>query len=815
MKTLYALCLTLSLIVFSSHSCVAQANAQIAGKIIDEKKQGIEFTTIHLLKAADSSVVKTTVSSNSGTFQFKNIANGAYLLKISSVSFQKYTSSKFSVDSSAITIPDIVLLPESRSLQTVTITAQKPFIERKAGKLVVNVEGSAVATGSTALEVLQKAPGISVDKDDNISMNGKSSVLIMLDGKPTYMSNADVANMLRSMQSNQIESIELITNPSAKYDAAGNAGIINIRTKKDKRMGFNGSLSAGTGYGRTSKYNTGLNANLRKGKVNLFGNYNFSDNGNKSTFNLHRIVDSAGTITQFNQDNGWNNRRNNNSYKAGMDFYLTKKTTLGALVTGYRNSVDELTNSGTVLLDVQSNPGNSINVKGRNVQKYSNKAFNFNLKTTFDTLGKELSFDADFSDYSGKLDEFRDNFYSKPDGQTQRPAKYIHNLAPADIQVWAAKIDYTHPINKTLKLETGLKSSWVTTDNNLKFDTLFTDAQNNQKWVSDAARTNHFIYKENINAGYINFNKQFKTLSIQAGLRAEHTNSNGNSITTDSVIKRNYIRFFPSASISQKLGKSHQLGLTYSRRIDRPNYDNLNPFVFLLDDYTYMKGNPYLNPQFTNSAELSYTLKSSYTLSLSYSKTNNAMATITEQDDNTKVTYAQERNLSSQTVYSANLYAPVPVRKWWKMNNNIQVFNMGFKSNLSGSTLDVNQTVFQINTDNQITINKTTGAEISFWYMSKLKYALFEIKNSPALNLGFRKSFYDNKMSLKMNLNDVLNTMKNRGATNFANMNLNFSNKWESRVANISLTYRFGSNNIRPERQRKTSLDSESNRMKN
>ena len=795
-----------------SNLAYAQGKYLVEGKVIDAQTKPLEYITINLLSAKDSSLIKATLSEATGNFRFENIPEGKYLVAAVSMGYKKTVSKPFTLggNNKTITLPPITLALESKTLGEVTVTAQRPFVERKADRLVVNVEGSSVSVGNTALEVLQKAPGVSVDKDDNISMNGKSSVLVMLDGKPTYMSNADLANLLRSMQSTEIESIELITNPSAKYDAAGNAGIINIKTKRNKNMGFNGTLTAGTGYGKTSKFNGGTNLNFRKGKINVFGNYNYGNNGNESNFSLDRVVNNEGTITNFEQDNGWNARRANNSYKAGIDFFVNKKTTVGLLVNGYSNSVDEQQNSGTLILENTALPPNSIRVKGTNKQKYVNNAFNFNTKTTFDTLGREFSLDADYSKYRGELDEFRDNFYLKSDGSARKPAKYIHNFAPADIEIKSLKADYTHPITKTLKIETGWKSSWVETDNNLQFDTL---ANNN--WVSDAGRTNHFIYTENINAGYLNVNKQFKNTTIQVGLRAEHTKSEGNSVTNQSIVEQNYIKFFPSASVSQKLGKNHQIGVSYSRRIDRPNYDNLNPFIYILDDYTYFQGNPYLNPQYTNSGEVSYTYKGSFTATVKYSKTKNVMTDITEQDNETKVTYAQVRNLADQTVYSFNIYAPIPIKKWWNMNNNIEVFNLGFKSELSGSMLDVDQTVFQINTDNQFTINKTTGAEVSFWYMSPLKYGIFQIRNSPALNIGFKRSFMDNKMNLKLNINDVFNTRRNRGSTNFANMNFNFMNKWESQVANLSLTYRFGNSNVKAERDRSTGLDSEANRMKN
>ncbi len=806
--SLIRLMLSLSIITLTS-AVQAQTQGSIIGKVADENKKPLDFATVSLLKATDSASIKSSITDSTGSYQFEKIEAGDYVVKISFSGYKKSTSKVISVTANNMTVvPVIVLSTDSKTLKEVTITARKPFIERKADKLILNVEGSAVAVGNTALEVLQKAPGVTLDKDDNISMSGKSSVLVMLDGKPTYMSNADLANMLRSMQSTQIETIELITNPSAKYDAAGNGGIINIKTKRNKKLGFNGSTTIGSGYGRTSKYNGSTNLNFRKGKINLFGSYNYSNNGNKNIFELNRKVTDINAVTNFDQDNDWNSRRNNNGYKLGVDLFASKKTTIGLLWNGYANVVDEKSRSGTDIFNQRFTVDSSINVLGRNNQKYANNAYNFNFKTNLDTLGRELTIDADYSNYNGRSDEFRDSYYSKFNNNP--PVEFINNLAPANIKVISAKLDYAHPISKTFKVETGLKSSWVTTDNNLQFSTL-----SNSDWVLNKDRSNHFIYKENINAAYVNLNKEYKTTTIQMGLRGEHTNSNGNSVTLNNVVPRDYIKLFPSVSLSQKLGKDHQLGLSYSRRIDRPSYDKLNPFVNLLDKYTFMQGNPKLNPQYSNSAQLSYTFKGAMTASLNYSRTTDVMTQITEQNDATKVTYAQERNLDNQTVYSFNVFTPVPVKKWWNINNNIEVFNLGFTADLFGERLKVAQTVFQINTDNQFTISKTIGAELSGWYMSPLQYGIFKIKNAPFVNVGLRKSFDKNKVNLKLSLNDVLNTQRNRGATKYSNMDFNFIEKGETRVASFSLSYRFGSNDNKPERRRSTGLESESNRMKN
>ena len=362
-------------IFFSSADLQAQTKVILSGQVIDEKQKPVEFAAVSLLKA-DSVVLKSTITDSLGRYSFEVSESGNFSISISAVGYKKGSGkATISGDQANFDVPAIILAPDSKRLNEVTITSKKPFIERRADKLIVNVEGSAVAVGNTALEVLKKAPGVSLDKDDNISMNGKSSVLVMLDGKPTYMSNADLANMLRSMQSTQIETIELITNPSAKYDAAGNGGIINIKTKRNKNLGFNGNVSLGSGYGRTSKYNGSGNLNFRQGKLNLFGSYNYSNNGNKNIFELQRKVVDGSVITNFDQNNSWDARRENNGFKAGVDFFATKKTTFGILINGYNNSVDENSASGTAIFHLPTSIDSAIDVTGRNKQHFKNTAF--------------------------------------------------------------------------------------------------------------------------------------------------------------------------------------------------------------------------------------------------------------------------------------------------------------------------------------------------------------------------------------------------------------------------------------------------------
>ncbi len=812
MKYLYlnSLGLFLALCALAPGSLSAQVGAKrtIGGKVTDQQAKPMEFATVSLLNARDSSLVKTSMTTETGSYQFDNPSNGTYLVMAYVMGYKKTYSKPVTVTETSVQVEDLMMPAETKTLKEVAITAQKPFIERKMDKLVMNVEGSSVSAGSTAMEVLEKAPGVTIDKDDNISMRGKQGVLIMLDGKPTYMSSADVANMLRNMQSNQIESIELITSPSARYDAAGTSGIINIRTKKSKNMGLNGTLTAGGGYGLTSKYSAGTTLNYRQNKVNVFGNYNYGNNGRLNTLDLNREVDYQDTLTRFTQLNNWNNRRYSNSFKGGMDYFINKNHTIGILVNGYANSNREESENSTGRLN-NFNQGEDITIRGHNRETYSNMAYNFNYKGTLDTLGREVSVDLDYSRFNGKQDELRDNFYTVIGGPAKNPL-FIKNYAPSTIDVKSVKVDYTHPVNKSTRIEAGFKSSWVKTDNDLLLAKL-----NGSTWMPDPDYTNRFVYDENIYAGYLNFSKDMKNTGIQLGLRAEQTYSEGNSVTRNEVNTRKYLELFPSISISQKISKDHQLGLSYSRRIDRPAYDNLNPFLDFLDEYTYQKGNPFLKPQFTNAFDLSYTYKGSITAGLNYSRTNDAMVTFTRQEDITKRTFAIEENVDRQEIFGLNIYAPVKPTKWWNINNNGQVFHMSFHSTSGTDNLSTGQVAVTYNMDHSFTISKTFSAEASIQYQSPMQYNIFKISSQTVWNAGLRKSFKNNQINLRLNMNDIFNTRQQSLSTTYQNMNLYFTEKGESQIGRISLSYRFGKNEIKPSRRRSTGLEDETGRMKN
>lgn len=813
MKKIYLLIIAF----LTSISILASANKgkqnDVNGTVLDEQRRPIDYATVGLFKASDSSLVKTAMTTPEGKFNFPNIIAGSYYIKINMMGYQIYKGKPFAVGETVLNLPDILLKADSKTLNTVSVTAVKPLLERKADKMVMNVENSSVAVGSSALEVLQRAPGVTVDQNDRISMQGKQGVLIMLDGKQTYMSQADVANLLRNMQSSEIETIELITNPSSKYDASGNSGIINIKTKRSKNGGANGSFVAGTAYGKNLRGNTGLNLNYRNKGVNVFGSYNFNKGSRSNIIDIDRVANATATSAQtyFSQKGGDDRDFENNNFKVGADFFLNKNNTIGVLATGYLNSANQDSYNKTNIGKSFNQLDSILNTTNLNASSYRNFAYNLNYKSVLDTTGQELTFDADYSKYKGTDRSDLVNTLTFPDGSFVKPTGRLRNNTPSNINIKALKVDYTLPINKTTKFEAGAKSSWVETDNDLQAEEFVGNA-----WQNDGRRSNRFVYDENVNAIYANLSKQFKNTSVQLGLRTEQTNSKGHLITTNNVVERSYWDFFPTIYVQQTLSKNHQLGASYGRRIDRPSYDALNPFIFYLDEYTYNQGNPFLKPQYTNNYEVNYTFMQRYFLNLGYSVTNDAITEVILPNEERKALFQTNENLATQKVLSANLTVPVKIKKWWSMSNNLNVFHMAFETpNLNGQALKTGQTSYQFRMQNSFIIMDGLTAELNANYESPLTYGTLDLEERTFIDFGISKAILKKKGSLKFAVSDVFDTNRARLKSALPGLDYSLYQKNETQLFRLNFTYRFGKNEIKPARRRSTGTEAEQGRMKN
>ena len=817
-KIIYILCWSISIgIVYGQ---IPQYT--IKGEVKDAKS-GLPFANVLVLQAKDSTLLKASTSDADGKFLIDINKEGNYILQVSMVGFNTHYSDAFllNAEQKQEVFSPIILSENIQKLDEVTVSSQKLFIEQKVDKTIVNVENSIVASGNTALEVLEKAPGVVVDQqNDQIKLKNKTGVQIMIDGKKSYLSEKDITQLLRNMSSDQVASIEIITNPSAKYDASGNSGIINIKLKKNQNLGTNGTLSLTTGYAFIPhsvndlyRGSTNLTINHRASKWNLYGTIS----GNRGSWyndnTLYRTVNYEGEKSTFDQ---FSYRSGNGlfaSTKIGIDYFVSDKTTIGIMVDGnnWDGTMKGSNNthiSNTILST--SNSNSLIQNSDFNSNEH-NITTNFNIKHNFNDKGKEITIDLDYSRYgSPTLQNFYTNYYNDTDSLTNQITQ--RNSTPTFIDIYAVKSDFTLPINDKIKLEMGAKIGYVQTDNDFIFEKLVGTSYQN-----DPTKTNHFIYEENVNAAYFNFSWTGKVWGIQTGLRLEHTNSSGHSVTLNTTVYRNYLSPFPSIFVNQNINDNHALRYSYSRRIDRPNYQQLNPFIFFLDPYTYEEGNPYLQPQFTDNLEVSYTYKGAATLSLGYARTTDNMVQIIEQDDSAKITKAIQRNIESFHNYSVNVSFPIPIAKWLMMQNNIALYYNQYQDpNLLGGTLNLGQFAYDFNTSLNFTIPKGWGTEVSMWYNSPNVYGNTKsLKPQYAVNIGIQKEFKKIHSKLKLNVSDIFLTSFWKGAVNYQNIDLQISGRWTSRRISLTFTYNFGNQNVKAARNRQTATDAEKSRIGN
>lgn len=788
----------LTSVLLISLSSFGQGTGKITGRIKDGNNQVIlDAAVLSLLAAKDSGIIKTSVNDKEGYFSFDNLANGKYIIGASSVGHTKIYSSALEIsDNNQVAETGILqLVPVDKLLTTVIVTSKKQFVERKIDKTILNPEALLSNTGTTAMEVLEKAPGITVDKDGNISLKGKQGVIVMMDGKPTYMGSVDLANYLRSLPSSNIDQIEIMTNPSAKYDASGNSGIINIKTKKNKQKGFNGSVAAAYGQGIYPKTNNSLILNYRVGKVNIFSTLSANYRKNINNLDIHRTYGNADKSVRAIFEQKAITKRSNSDYnaKVGMDFYATKKTTLGIVLTGYTTPGKE-TGSSTSYLKSPFGVVDSIVTADRiENSTWKNGAVNLNLRHSYDSTGKEISADLDFLQYkSGRNQNFVNGTYN-PDFTNKYSDRLIGEL-PSNIKIYSAKIDYTQPITKALKMEAGAKFSFVKTDNAADYFNMI-----NQSKTADYTKTNHFKYQENVNAVYVNFNKTVKKWGFQLGLRAENTNYEGlqfgNPTKRDSSFKRSYTNVFPTSYVSYNANDKNQYSVSFGRRINRPDYEDLNPFLFFIDKYTYEEGNPFLKPMYSNVFELSHTYRQFLTTTFNYSHTTdlfNETFRQNNQPNDSISTIVSRGNYGIVNNISLSSNAEVKIAKWYTAMIYAEGRYQEFKGDLNGENLNIKSTNITVNLNNQFSFKRGWSGEVSGFYRSKGSEGQITIHNLMQADAAAKKDILKSKGSLRLSIRDIFGPMKVDGNINFNNTKVNFTQKRDSRVVTLGFNYRFG-----------------------
>jgi hypothetical protein len=803
LSLLFAFCL-------SSFLTIAQ-EGMIAGKVIDKKNSPVPDATVELLNARDSSIVKTSITDRRGMFAFNRLPATTYLIKVTAVGFEAHVGVPLTIDAQIhrIILPAIVLSAgRSEELQQVVVEAKKPLVEQHIDKTVNNVQSMITASTSNTLEVLGKTPGVSVDQNGRISLNGRGGVLVMIDGRSTYMSSEDLAAYLKSVPGALLDKIELIDNPSAKYDASGSA-IINIRLKKNRQAGVTGNVAVGYSQGVYARNNNSLSLNYHRKKMNVFTNVGFS---NEKTFNTdiydRRLYgENAELASRIDLENRQVNKYNSVNGNLGLDLSVNENTTLGMVLNyshGKRNGDFDYSSN---TFDTDFEPISSSRGITNGDAKRRQLGGNLNMLHKFSTTA-ELTAEVNYLDYRSDDNRFLSSIYFKPNGVADS-AEYFTYILPASAKIYVGKADYVKTFEDKTKFEAGIKSGFVTNDN----------INNYYSPVGiDNSRSNRYKYWENVNAAYANAQKMWNRFGMQLGLRAEHTIAKGNQLGNELVegtrFKKNYINFFPGIFFSYKLDSngSDNMSFAITRRINRPNYQMMNPFVFFKDQYTYTSGNPLLMPQFQYRFELKYQHRQWLNMGLSYNRFEHVIFSTTQSVDGVFIN--KPNNVGRGYMVILNTSVNAPVTKWWQTNTTLRMARLGLRGMTYTERLDVDENVVRLEVNNYFTIAKGLNAELGGYYASRDLNGQAVTGGMYRVNAAMQKKIFKGKGAVKLAVDDMFGSWvyKNRSISlkDAEYFQTSFS---DTQRFSVGFSYRFGKEKFARKRSGGNATEEEKGRL--
>ena len=783
--------LSLSLFVFYCQA-FAQDKRTIHITVLNEQKTVLPGSTVYLL-GADSLAIRSAATSALGVYVYKEIKAGKYLVMASQSGYNNEYSSLIDLEKNASFSTTITLKVKSSLLKDVTVVSKKPAIEFLADKTVINPDATISNAGATIMDVLEKSPGITVNKDGSIIMKGKPSVTVMIDGKLTQLSGADLQAYLSGIPASQVDVVELIDNPGAKYDASGNAGIINIKMKANKVKGFNGSLNVSAGQGVYSKTGNSLNLNYRNGKLNWFLNYgNRSSKEFQDIWTLRRYVNSNNQDSVLlEQPNFGKNSQDGQNIKTGFDLFLNKKTTLGLVFTGGFFNSRAKTYSDIKWMDPKYKLDSTINTLGENNRRFKRGGINLNGKFKINE-SSELAADLDYV-------SFKINGDQKYQTQLIAPGSDIlvnKGNIPSRLKIFTAKLDYTKRYKK-LVLETGLKTALNKTDNLAEYYL----KGNGNDWLPDLSRSNHFLYNESISAAYASVDMEKGKWHWQAGVRFEYTSYKaqqlGNALVKAAAFTKNYGSLFPTAFLSYQVDSNNSFTFRAGRRIDRPPFQQLNPFLTILNKYTFEGGNPFIKPQYTWNFAVAHTYKQMLTSELSYSYLKDYFSQIFIIDSNSSninknIIIYTRGNVGSFQNFGITETFQYPLTKWWNITAEA-VYNYKIIKGVVWAPLEARISQLNISINNQFQLKNGWSFELSGYYQTRSQIDLQEwLEPQGELNAGVAKQIMKKKGTLKLSVRDLTYFQNYSGYSTFQNSVEPFTIKWDSRVVRLSFSWRFG-----------------------
>lgn len=796
----------------------AQNTGLIKGKVNGPDGKALQAVVITLLQSDKATVEKTILTESDGTFSFDSLPLKGYFVAITGDEYGNYISNAITLDAqnSNYQLPVIDLKKsETVQLSEVQVARKIPFVVQKVDRTVVNPEALISNAGGNAMDVLSKSPGVSVDENGNIKLRGKAGVTIFIDDKPTYLTGSELENYLKSLPASALKQIEIMTNPPAKYEAAGNAGIINIVTKRSKLQGLNGNLSLNYGQGSYARTSDNLNLNYNSPKFALFTNLSYANASNYHDLTIKRQFKNPDGSPSSSFEQNTYLKGTNTSYNAriGFDYYLSEKSTIGVVTRGLINPTKRPRYNYAMVSDAADNLTQIVTADNKEETDFKNGAVTLNFRQQFAKPGQSFTTDLDFVTYSTEIDQFYINDTYQPNG-TNTSHFTQNGSIPSDIKIYAFKSDYTTPLKGDARLDFGVKASLTKTDN----DAVYTKTENNIT-QPDNNLSNHFFYDEVITAAYVSYNKSFKKIDIQAGLRFEDTQLKGrqlgNPVKPYSEFRNNYNSVFPTVYIGYKIDSlaTKTLNLSYGKRVDRPFYKDLNPFSSPLDQYTYYEGNPYLNPTFAHNFSLAYNYKELLSATFTYGYTKDAINETIEI--NSGIYYSRPNNIGKSNQYAFSVQSRFSLAKWLTTVVYTEVNYSEYKSQLYTQPLNAKGTYWFINAVNSLQLSKKWTGEISAQYITNAVDAQFTIGDYGFANIGLQRKILKDAGTLKFNLSDVFFTNQIRGRIN--NLELTDANWYgdrDTRVLMLGFSYRFGKNTSKKEKYNGTGSESEQNRVK-
>ncbi|GAB2479383.1 TonB-dependent receptor [Hymenobacter qilianensis] len=802
----------LILLLLTSQSALAQTQpslSSVTGRV--QTAVGgvpIQFANVTLHRATDSLAVKTEFSDVQGAFRLEQLAGGAFLVSVTQVGFAPYWSPAFELTAGGQNLANIALQASAATqLKEVTVVKQKPLYEHLADRTIVNVEGSTLASGNTSLDVLTRAPGITVGSNDNLALRGRQGLLVLIDGKRQPMTGSELSDYLRALPAEQLSSIELITNPPAKYDAQGGAGIIAINLKKDQRQGTNGTANAAYGRGQYGKFTTGLTLNHRQKKINAFGSYAYTDRENFQKLTFDRFFYDAGVLQSSSiQRNNGRSHLQSHTWRGGLDYSITKRTVIGVVVGGLDSRFPGFATNRTLLFDAQgqSLPAYRSTINRRPYNPSITSNLNFRHSFADSSGAPSLSVDIDYDRFNRYADQELTTFFSEPG----RSAVILDGDQEGHLTIQSVKADYTRNLRQATRLEAGLKATLIESDNDLVFEDIIDGVR-----TPNLNFSNQFRYKENINAAYVTLTRTLPKLTISAGLRGEQTNVEGQQAIGNEGFDRNYFQLFPSASVQRKLSDKHDLSLSLSRRINRPTYNQLNPFRSYVDATSYRTGNPYLRPETSYNIELTHTFKEKYSAALTYSITDLPIINVVQPaSEGGFFVVNRDINLRTLQYYALTLTVPLEPTKWWSVYNNLLLYYNHFEGKVAETMPPSTWATVNVSSNNTFTFSNGWKADLSGTYLAPERYGYERLRARGQIAIGLQKQLWANKASVKLNATDILYTSNVRSTYAYANFEDTFFNRQDTRVATLSFTYRFGNDKLAPIRRRQSGAEDEKRR---